>query len=453
MASSVTAYGSTGTQLWGLGNTLIDTKDLVELELQALEMRKSPMLNQRQRLTNDKQAYSNFKSEFNALLESVRKLASFTGSSKAVTTSSSGSVSVQASSNAISGTYEVGVTQLAARHQIAGGALDLNAKVNLNNQISEELFINGKSLTVTPDMTYKQVIDKINAGGYGVSLYTIHNGTTDNLFMTASSSGKAGEIMLSGGTASNLWQTLGFLDANNAIKTTITEAQDAQYSINGVSLTSATNTIENALPGVTLTLENITPPTNPVKFTVGDSTAEEEIGLIEAMVTEYNNAVGKLETYAGEAGVLQGSTAALSTSRALASLAMFQLNGKYASSFGIQMDKTGRITLDKQKLQEAFKQDADGAKAFFFGINGLGKHLDSGLNKVFGETGIIGGKLKSFDDELKRVNDQIAKIDELNRTKQDAIIAKYAKFEQQMAALNAQLSYIKAATKQPDDDN
>lgn len=445
MASTITAYGSTGTQIWGLGNNLINTGDLVNMELQALEARKSPMLRQKQTVTNNKQVYSNFKDDFNSLVQAVRKVSSFTGSNKDVAMSSSGSMSVQAGSNAISGSYEVKIDKLATRHQLAGGAFDLTNTVNFNGTVQ----INGKSLSIDASMTYKQLIDKMNAGDYGVSVYTIHSGTTDSLFMTAKNSGAAG-ITLTQGATDTFWQSLGFLNADGTASKTITAAQDAAYSINGVALTSASNTIENALPGVTLTLEAVT--ASPVQLTIGSSNQDEAVAAIQAMTSEYNNAIGKLESYGGEGGALQGSNVILNTSRALASIGSFQAGGAYASSFGIQMDKTGRVTLDTAKLQEAFKKDPEGAKAFFFGANGLGKNIESQLDKVFGETGIIGGKIKSFDEELKKVNAQISKIDDLNRTKQDAIIAKYAKLEQQMSALNTQLNYIKAATKQPSED-
>jgi flagellar hook-associated protein 2 len=447
VAGTVTAYGSNGTQIWGLGNTLINTADLVEMELQALEARKSPMLRQKNTATTNKQTYSNFQNDFSSLIQAVRKVASFTGSEKAVTMSTAGYVDVKAGASAISGSYKIEVAKLATRHQVGGGtAINLAATVTSATGVK----LNGKDVVIDAGMTYKQLIDKINGGDYGVSVYTIKDATGDRLYMTAKNSGVASAITIESGTGS-LWQDIGIVDGSNAFKNII-EAQDAEYSINGVSLTNASNTVENILPGVSITLTTPTPANTPVTVNVGDSSVNDSVSIIQAMSNEYNNAIGKLGTYGGEGGVLQGSNAVLSTSRALGAISIFQVNGKYASSYGIQMDKTGRINLDATKLQDAFKKDPDGAKAFFFGANGLGKYLEKQLDKVFGETGSIGSRIKSYDEELQKINTQITKIDELNRSRQDAIIAKYAKLEQQMAALNTQLNYIKAVTKKDNDD-
>ncbi|UOY93391.1 flagellar hook-associated protein 2 [Ectobacillus sp. JY-23] len=447
MAGTVTAYGSNGTQIWGLGNNLINTADLVEMELQALEARKSPMLRQKNTATTNKQTYSNFQNDFSSLIQAVRKVASFTGSEKAVTLSTAGYVDVKAGASAISGSYKIEVAKLATRHQVGGGtAINLAATVTSATGVK----LNGKDIVIDAGMTYKQLIDKINGGDYGVSVYTIKDATGDRLYMTAKNSGVASAITIESGTGS-LWQDIGIVDGSNAFKNII-EAQDAEYSINGVSLTNASNTVENILPGVSITLTTPTPANTPVTVNVGDSSVNDSVSIIQAMSNEYNNAISKLGTYGGEGGVLQGSNAVLTTSKALGTIGTFQVNGKYASSYGIQMDKTGRITIDTTKLQDAFKKDPDGAKAFFFSVNGLGKHLEKQLDKVFGETGSIGSKIKSYDEELQKINKQITKIDELNRSRQDAIIAKYAKLEQQMAALNTQLNYIKAATKTDKDD-
>ncbi len=70
------------------------------------------------------------------------------------------------------------ITQLAQRHQIASNDIkDINAKLPKD----ETLKLGGKELKVTTDMTYKDLINKINDGDYGVSAYTLGN----KIFMTS----------------------------------------------------------------------------------------------------------------------------------------------------------------------------------------------------------------------------------------------------------------------------
>ena len=62
------------------------------------------------------------------------------------------------------------ITQLAQRHQIASDEIkDIDAKLNRD----ETLKLGDKELKITSDMTYKDLINKINDGDYGVSAYTL----------------------------------------------------------------------------------------------------------------------------------------------------------------------------------------------------------------------------------------------------------------------------------------
>ena len=60
------------------------------------------------------------------------------------------------------------ITQLAQRHQITSEIKDIDAKLNRD----ETLKLGDKELKITSDMTYKDLINKINDGDYGVSAYT-----------------------------------------------------------------------------------------------------------------------------------------------------------------------------------------------------------------------------------------------------------------------------------------
>lgn len=66
MAGTISNYGDR-QQIWNLGNNIIDTKKLVDLELQALEMKKSPYTTQKQTLTNENKVYASMKKSLQIL--------------------------------------------------------------------------------------------------------------------------------------------------------------------------------------------------------------------------------------------------------------------------------------------------------------------------------------------------------------------------------------------------
>ena len=75
-------------------------------------------------------------------------------------------------------------------------------------------------------------------------------------------------------------------------------AQDALYTLNGVAGSSTTDTVTDALPGVTLTLNGVTGTDNPVTVNVQPPTAN--VAAIESAVNQfvqdYNSAVSSIES-------------------------------------------------------------------------------------------------------------------------------------------------------------
>jgi len=122
MAGTISDYGGR-QQIWNLGNNIIDTKKLVDLELQALEMKKSPYTTQKQTLTNEKNVYASMKKEFGNLVQVFKDLYAFKGDEKKTTLSKDGFIKAQADTATIPGTYTITVERVAERHQITTAPL------------------------------------------------------------------------------------------------------------------------------------------------------------------------------------------------------------------------------------------------------------------------------------------------------------------------------------------
>ncbi|HDX9610590.1 TPA: flagellar hook-associated protein 2 [Bacillus toyonensis] len=447
-------------QIWNLGNNMIDTSNLVALEMQALDMRKTPYTTEKQQLTQDKQVYASLKTQFTPFTQVFKDLAAFKGNEKKVTATQDGYINVKADGGAIAGTFNMTITQLAQRHQIASNKIaDINAKLPKD----ETLQLGGKALKVTTDMTYKDLINKINDGDYGVSAYTLG----DKIFMSSKKEGTDGKIDFSGNT-STLFQDMGLAKADGTAVNTINEAQNAKYSINGIEAESFTNTIE-ALPGVKIELLKVTEPkvegtpdagttTDPkakgveLKFTVSDSNITDASNLIKKMVAEYNKAVSTVDLFAGKDGVFQGQVIMQSVRQAMNNVATFSQDGNYLFTFGIQLKQDGTMEVDDEKLTKALKEKPDAAKQFFFSSNGLGKMMEEPLDKLFGDKGVVGERVKNIDSRVSDLDKKIKDIETQNLQKQDEIVKKYQKLESTLAALDSQLKTIKAMTKQKSDD-
>ena len=469
MAGTITGIGGR-QQIWNLGNNMIDTSNFVELEMNALDMRKTPYTNEKNSLSQDKLLYTSLKSEFSSFTQTFKNLAEFKGNEKKVTTSQDGYINVKADGGAIAGTFNMTITQLAQRHQIASDKIDdIDAKLNRD----ETLKLGGKELKVTSDMTYKDLINKINDGDYGVSAYTLGN----KIFMTSKKEGEDGVINFKDNT-STLFQDIGLANKDGVAVNVINKAQNAEYTINGIEGKSSTNTIE-ALPGVKIELLKVTeqkveekPVENPdgestevdpktteakakgieLKFTVSDSNVTDAANVIKKMVADYNKAVSTVDIFAGKGGAFQGQAIMQSVRQAMNSVVTFSQEGNYLFSFGIQLKQDGTMEVNDEALTKALKEKPDAAKQFFFSSNGLGKMMEEPLDKLFGDKGVVGERVKNIDSRVSDLDKKIKDIETQNLQKQDEIVKKYQKLESTLAALDSQLKTIKAMTKQKSDD-
>ncbi|UOB65561.1 flagellar filament capping protein FliD, partial [Bacillus thuringiensis] len=146
MAGTLTGIGDR-QQIWNLGNNMIDTSKLVELELQTLEMKKTPYNNQKQLLTTENKVYASMKKEFANFVQVFKDLNEFKGNEKKTTLTKEGFVTAQADAAAIAGTYTVTVEKIAERHQITTKPVD---KIDLDAKIEKDVTfgINGKEVKV-----------------------------------------------------------------------------------------------------------------------------------------------------------------------------------------------------------------------------------------------------------------------------------------------------------------
>lgn len=189
-----------------------------------------------------------------------------------------------------------------------------------------------------------------------------------------------------------------------------------------------------------------------LKFTVSDSNVTDAANIIKKMVADYNKAVSTVDIFAGKGGAFQGQAIMQSVRQAMNNVVTFSQDGNYLFSFGIQLKQDGTMEVNDEKLTQALKEKPDAAKQFFFSSNGLGKMMEEPLDKLFGDKGVVGERVKNIDSRVSDLDKKIKDIETQNLQKQDEIVKKYQKLESTLAALDSQLKTIKAMTKQKSDD-
>ena len=383
--ASTSGFGT--LQSLGIGSGL-DVKGLVDQLINAEKTPKTKQFDAQEASYQAKiSAYGSLKSALTKFQKTVNGMDSFSDFNRKTATSSDQTVlTADAVSTASAGSYNVDVTQLAGAQSLATqaygdvtspvgtgtltirfGTTDYNAGTDTYNSFSPNA--DSKTLTLqigAQNNSLEGIRDAINKAGGGVQASIVNDGTGYRLVLTSDKTGADNSMQISVGDADgNNTDTSGLSalafdsSATNAEQTVA--AQDAQLTLNGIAVTSASNTVVGAVPGATLHLKDA--GSGPVTVNV-DTDKSNAKGLVQAFVGSYNelvNTLGSLTAYnsdSHQAGLLLGDPVARqleSRLRQVISSTVSGLTGDVRSfvDIGLTTQKDGTLAIDDAKLGDA----------------------------------------------------------------------------------------------------
>ncbi|MEO5654664.1 MAG: flagellar filament capping protein FliD [Nitrosospira sp.] len=397
----------------GMGSNL-DVNTIVS-QLMAVERQPLALLDRREADYQAKlSAYGTLKgalAAFQTAMQGLADPARFQAATASVADTSILTATTNSTGKAVPGSYSVEVQQLAQQQKIRSeGFASTNSMVgsgtltiqygDYDSGLNTFTLNNAKpaqTLTIDPaNNTLSGVRDAINAANIGVSATIINDGSSNRLVLTAKDTGAASSIRIiasddDGVDLDNAGLSQLAFDPTAAAGsgknlTQVQAAQDAKFLIDGIAISKNSNTITDAIEGVTLNLlkNNVGTPTilNMSRNTTGVKAS------VEAFVKSYNavnQTLADLSTYntvAKKGGVLQGDSAALSIQRwlrATVSAATGSTSGAAGSftslsQIGVTFQKDGSLALDATRLQTAMDAGFDQI-ASLFAANG--KSTDS----------------------------------------------------------------------------
>ena len=350
---------------------------------------------------------------------------------------------VETDGDAIAGTYDVTVNARAVEQQDTTNTFAADD--------DDTIFGTGDSLDVTyggtttsidlEGLTLEEVADAINDID-GVSSAVVDNGTSFQLLIAADDAGEA--ITYTESYASGPATQLGITNTQ--------AASQADVEINGISITSDTNTI-NAIPGMTLTLTDTSPDQFSVVIAEDPEAIEEQI---QTFVTAYNavisfidvNSVYNEEADLRGAFVGEGSVQRVASGlRTVLTSEFSGLNQDYdaLSLIGIELDSDGDLSIDSDTLQDLIVDEPDQISDFFTSTDGF---IQGMLDRLDIYTDSIDGSLEVRTDSLEnRVDDLEDQIDRQDRRLarlQARLQTQYAGMESLLGQLNSSSSFLSA---------
>ncbi len=316
------------------------------------------------------------------------------------------------------GTYQVTVDHIATAQQLLGEAFVGDSKTNVGTG-TLTVSLGDKTFTVTiddPHSTLAGIRNAINTatGNPGVTA-TLVNGTDGtHLVLTSALTGAANTIKVTSDDAA--LAPLTYAPGNTTHYSPLKGAQNSSVTIAGVTHTSASNTVADAIDGVTLQLKSENPGT-PIALTVtNDPSAVSD--NVNGFVIAYNALVGVVTKLGGydsttqTAGPLLGqsliSTLQNQLGRGLVN-AVPSATGSYNSlaSLGITTNKDGTLSLDTTKLSKALSTDFGAVSTVFAASDGVAARLSTFVDAQLSSTASIATRNKTLTVQQKQItNDQ-----------------------------------------------
>lgn len=365
----------------GIGSGL-DIEGIIS-SLMAAERIPLSKVNQERTQVNTKiSIYGIIKNSFSDLQASANKLTNLSNLNPMKATSSDDKVlSATASSVDAKGTYSIKVNQLARAQSIAApsvatadtvvGTGSLNITLGSYdadlNQFTADPAKTPVTINIgTGQQTLAGIKQAINDSDAGVSASIVNDGTGSRLVLTSKETGAINGFKLTvvddaGGNTDTTGLSKLAYDPEAAVGAgknaeSLQTALNALFSINNLDISKASNTVSDAIEGLTLNLKTVS--ATPVNLTVAlDDTALKK--TLDEFVSNYNKIRGNLKDQQEKDATLSKETTPSSLERGLRNILRETVAayGIGLNDVGLSFDKDGVLSLNKSKLDESLAAD------------------------------------------------------------------------------------------------
>jgi len=369
--------------------------------------------------------------------------------------------SASATSAAVAGHYDVSVVQLATAGRLASTGF-ASAGGGANTTVGTgtlAINVGGAEFKVAIDSshaTLAQIRDAINNApdnkGVTATLITDQDGAHLVLAGTRTGAANAVSVNLADsvdadgntGDGAGLSQLFG-MAPKDPVKDV---AQDAIVKVGGFEIHSSSNTVDNAIDGVTLVLSkaNAGGETISLDITRDDAAIQAKA---QNFITAFNNLAKQITTLSSydatsqTAGPLLGDSLLIGIDSQVRRILSTPVagTGSYSTlaSLGITTAADGTLQLDTAKFQKALDASPDAVTKIFASGDGVVGKLGTYLDGELADNGDIAARNTSLTDSEKDLQDQRDALDARMQVIQD-------RYMQQFTALDTLLSQLQSTS-------
>ena len=345
------------------------------------------------------------------------------------------------------------VNQLArAQTNYSGVVSDRSAAIGAGTMT---LTVGGVAKTITIGATNNSLdglANAINASGAGVTASIIADEGGHRLIVKGPT-GEVGAFTLTADAGADPGLTA---FSTGGGMTVGQSAANAEFTIDGVAFSRASNIVDDVIPGMSLTLKKAAPGQGV------DIGASRPLDMIKQTVGDFVSVYNQLKKSLTAASKLPGATMSLrEIERELSSLVNKVLSShgtiNKLSDIGISSTKEGLLSVDNAKLDKVLASDAGAVEALFNPRRdathteatdpGIAFALDAIRDKAVGVNGAIDRASKSLDAKKKTLTDQLEKIEERESAYKKRLEKQYGTLEARLATFKATQTYLEQQIK------
>lgn len=458
MASGITFSGFNNIDF---GSILSLVMEQERQPLTVLESRKTA-------LETQKTAFATFATKLAALQTAAADLADADTTAALTATSSDATVvGVTSTTGSVAGSYDLVVSDI-AKAQVTVSETSyssVNAVVGTNGTFVVAGADAESTIEIDLDgsMTLSQLASRINRDEASpVSASVVRVGLNDyRLVLTAKNTGYDNVFTvevteaLSGGTG------LAFHDedengiAGDSQEDNVQNAANAVVTVNNLRIESGSNTIEDVVPGTTLTL--LRKSADSVRVDVARD-QDQAVEAVKKFVTAYNDVMTFIKNQntdqaSGKAGIGRDTLVRSLRDSLRATVGAAYGTGavSHLANVGVAVDRNGVLQIDEDKLRDVLDASPDAVATLLAGDDGesgFSGALDKLLNDYTRSGGLVSDARERLTAQVSSLSDRLSAMEQQLARRRLTLQQEFAAADRAMSQLNSQGSSLSALSSQ-----
>jgi flagellar hook-associated protein 2 len=414
-----------GNVLLPAGSNTINVQSLLTTAIAALD---APLTQLQQQQTTEQSQSSTLQAvenDINTLATAVTSLGDTSGGISALqaTSSNTSILSASADSTAATQNHSITVNSLATTSTYYTAPVATGSTAIGTGSFTLAVGSNAP-VTITVDDTNNTLdglASSINSQNLGVTASVVNDASGARLTIVSNTTGAASDITIANDTTG-----LGFTKA-------VTGA-NASLVVDGIPISSASNTITGVIQGVTLNLTSASPNTT-VGLSVTPNISQAE-SAVNTFVSAWNtvaqdmNTEFSVQSAGSSAQPLEADQTLRNAQQQLLSAVTYSIGGNNGfvnlASIGLNMNTDGTITTDSTALSNALSNNFSSVQNLLQGASGFAANMTTVLNQITDPSqGSITLDLQGMSQENQDLTNQITAMQATLQTQEQNLTTQY----------------------------